>query len=98
MSLCSRKHTVPALIPNADFRCPKCDAECGVFCIDSSTSDDCDGLHGDDELRCYQCGHETTGRTFAAHYARKSGLVQCPTCKGSGCVTKKRAAGGEGRA
>lgn len=102
MSNCKIKHTTPCKIPNDLWRCPKCNGECSGILDDefiieySEASADCNLLHAEDELRC-TCGYVTTGAEFAAHVAKRLGMVKCTTCNGTGLVkkpkSKKRAKG-----
>lgn len=80
-----------------ELSCPKCGAECGVFCIDESTCDACDGAftHQNEVWRCtgklpsgLPCTAEFSGRTLAARIAKKKNLIPCPTCHGHGMVKR----------
>lgn len=87
---CESKHT--KYQPSGkEFCCPKCGAKAGDFCIDEGFGDDdCEDLHEDDYLRCYECGYEVSGRNFAASVVKKNNLVKCPCCRGAGYVPKDK--------
>lgn len=98
MSTCNAKHTSPQ-IPDADWKCPKCGAKADAFdkafIVEESAddaSDDCVMLHDHDLLHCYNCDYQTTGKAFAARYAKQQDLVKCPCCKGKGVVSSSHAA------
>lgn len=85
---CTAKHT--KYQPTAeDWRCPKCGATDGKFCIDDGPNMDCEAFHEDDLCVCYACGHEVGGKAFAARIQKAKSLVPCPHCKGVGLVTKE---------
>lgn len=79
---------------NAEWACPKCGAPADIpgkvaaqgWIVDEGVSDDCELLHEEDGLVCYQCGHGCSGREFSRLAAKKASRVKCPTCKGSGMV------------
>ena len=92
---CTAKHTSyqPTL---KEFQCPKCEATVGDFCVDESPNMDCPDLHDDDNLVCYgvngkgcRAEYYISGKAFAAACVKKSGLVKCDCCKGTGYVKKK---------
>jgi len=83
-----RKHT--AYQPSdEEWKCPKCGAGIGDFIIeevDESKHDDCEKLHKDDFMKCYNCGHDTTGNRFAAKCMKEAQAVVCQHCHGKGVV------------
>ncbi len=92
---CESKHTKyqPA---DEEFCCPACGAPAGNFCVDSSTSFDCELIHDEDSLVCFgrdgkRCPKEycTSGKAFVARLVKEKGLVKCEHCKGKGFVQKK---------
>ena len=98
-AVCRAKHTRPQ-IPDADWRCSKCGANADDdrgFLIeepDEHASEGCELLHETDEIYCWNCKVSTTGKKFAAAYAKQKALVLCPTCKGEGYVNTKQTEGG----
>lgn len=94
---CTAKHT--AYNPTAEeFRCPKCNAEAGVFAIDEpadGADESCDRIHAKDGLYCYDCKYATSGGAFARAKMKAANLVTCQTCRGHG-VVNGNPAGGEG--
>lgn len=96
--MCEAKHTI-VQIADVFWVCPNCGApapsehssEMG-FIIESSvdgSDEDCDLLHEEDECKCYKCGKVFTGKEVAEYHMRKSSVVPCPHCKGTGVVPKK---------
>ena len=55
---------------------------------DPDSLEDCGLLHASDNLYCYACGYDTTGRSFANKLAKRSNLVTCPCCNGSGLTPR----------
>jgi len=96
---CIEKHT-PYQPTDDEFKCPKCgkgpnDDPQGLIVDEvpeSVEGTDCGKLHCLDLVRCYACGHETSGRSFAAYLMKKKLLVPCPCCKGKGTVPGKEKA------
>lgn len=93
---CPAKHTVYQPT-DAEFRCPRCEASCGIFCIDNNQDDadsHCPKLHPNDRLICYgkkdgnPCHYETSGRAFAARLAKAKNIVPCPYCRGTGVAKR----------
>ena len=86
MTTCNAKHTLYQ--PNDDeWKCPKCGRGDESFWIDGSMGEgDCELLHNDDEIVCFECGYRTTGRKFASAIQKRKNLVKCPCCKGTGLV------------
>ena len=96
---CFAKHTRPQ-IPDSDWHCLKCGATANddkAFIIeelDARASENCELLHENDEISCWNCKYYTTGKKLAAAYAKQQALVPCPTCKGIGYVNTKQTEGG----
>lgn len=93
---CNGKHT-KYQPTEAEFRCPKCDAPVGDFCIDDCVNAECPDLHDEDGLVCYGKNgkgcpgqYGTTGRAFAALVVKKNDLKPCEHCKGKGFVSTKK--------
>lgn len=96
---CTRKHT-KYQPTDEEFKCPKCGAGMGDFCIDTdldvvSTDPDCPDLHVDDQLVCWgkngkgcPAQYGTSGKAFAATLVKKHNLEPCKHCKGNGLVKK----------
>lgn len=89
---CDHKHT-KYQPRDEEFRCPKCDAPSGDWCVDDSPNFDCPLLHVDDSLVCYgkdgkRCpaGHGEGADTFVRRLVKKKGLKPCPHCKATGYV------------
>jgi hypothetical protein len=86
MSVCTATNHLPE-VPNKEFRCPKCKAKCGDFCVDEGHADnECEQLLGDDNLICYKCGHGESAATFVRRWLGAKKLIVCPSCKGTGHV------------
>jgi DNA-directed RNA polymerase subunit RPC12/RpoP len=73
-----------------EWFCPKCGDGAESFVIEESDSDsdECEKLHNNDGLICYNCGHSESGKVFSSRAARKSNMVPCPHCKGKGFVKR----------
>ena len=83
---CKRKH-VKYEPTEEDWRCPKCHKGCESFTLDSELSDgECELLHEDDTVQCFECGYTSTGKKISALFAKKNNVVTCPCCKGKGWV------------
>ena len=88
---CDAKHTKynPTI---EEFRCPKCNAEAGIFAVDEPATEqaaECEALHLKDYLHCYDCGFGTQGGRFVAGLLKKKRpMVECPTCKGHGMIER----------
>lgn len=90
---CDQKHTryQPT---EAEFKCPKCGAKSGHFCVDDGPNLECDLLHDDDDLVCFGKDHNNacparyraSGKAFAAMLVKQNSLVKCEHCKGTGFV------------
>lgn len=87
---CTCKHT-KYQPPIEVWKCP----ECGIappegLCVDESPNLECDLLHDDDTLICYniECGYVTSGKKYAAQLMRKNNVIECPRCKGNGFIKK----------
>ena len=90
---CGAKRT--AYQPTDDeWRCPRCGSY--EFCVEeiaeACQDDECTLLHEDDECSCPEgdCGYYASGKQVARYLQRKHNLVQCPRCKGTGVVEKRR--------
>lgn len=96
---CDVKHT-KYQPTDAEWKCPKCGVgakgETDGFFNDESENDDCPLLHETDGLKCYRCGHEIIGKSFAARLQKAANMVPCPCCKGKGIVPAEKAAQKEG--
>jgi hypothetical protein len=87
---CNQKHA-KYQPTDKDWVCPVCNGkrENGVYVdVWCDGSDDCDLLHDDDELCCYSCDWESTGKAFARFLIKKKSLVPCKCCNGKGFVQK----------
>ena len=97
MSTCAAKHTFYQPT-DEEWRCPKCGATNDGFVIDESDPDvleTCGLLHSADMLRCFYCDWSGSGRTFVNKLAKEKNLVVCPTCEGTGHVSKKNLPAGK---
>lgn len=90
--ICPAQHT-QYQPTDAEWRCPKCNADNTRFIIESTPEDaldDCSKLHEQDTIVCIDgrgmSHYETTGKRFAARLAKRANLVPCPHCKGRGMV------------
>jgi len=87
---CEAKH-VKFEPSEKEWKCPKCNAKCGVFHIYESVEDsdgDCNLLHPADILRCTKCNYETSGQAFSNMIKKKLNMIPCPHCKGTGYVQR----------
>ena len=95
---CTHKHT-KYQPTDEEFVCPECghtpQSPDGEFVIDESIDGDCEKLHEEDGIFCYNCHSQWSGKDFAAMLQEKKGLVMCPCCKGVGLVPKKKAGKGK---
>lgn len=71
-----------------EFKCPKCGAVCGVFCVEEGPNEECLLMHEDDTLHCFECGYTTTGKAFVNKLLKDKSHVECPHCKGKGYIIK----------
>lgn len=88
---CQTKHTTYQPT-DAEWKCPDCGADVGVFYIDESpagTDPMCSKVHTKDLVRCDGCGMSWTGTGIAKILNKKTTSVPCVHCKGTGRVEKE---------
>jgi len=86
--ICTKKHTKyqPA---DDEWKCPKCGSE-DVFIEDEDEFNviDCDLLHVSATVLCESCWYAESATKFVNRLIKQKNLCVCPTCKGSGYVSK----------
>jgi len=85
---------VKVQIPDEDWKCPGCGSLADIdgddgWTVEDCVNYDCELLHNSDTIVCEQCGFGMTGKEYSEWYAKKSVIVTCPCCNGSGVVDKK---------